>query len=61
MERTDLEMKKVGMFAVDSQEVRIPGRNNERAKKQALNGQGLVKVISVCLKLYDIGCLGALG
>jgi hypothetical protein len=61
LEQADLEMKKVGVFAVDSQELRIPGRNSERAKKQALIFQGLFKVISVRLKLYNIGCLGALG
>lgn len=62
MERADLEMKnKAGVFAVDSQEIRTPGRNGERAKKQALNDQGLFKVISVRLKLYNICCLGALG
>jgi len=54
-------MKKVGVFALGSQELRIPGRNSERAKKQALIFQGLFKVISVRLELYNIGCLGALG
>jgi hypothetical protein len=33
LEQADLEMKKVGVFAVDRQEVRIPGMNSERAKK----------------------------
>lgn len=61
-------MKKARVFAVNSQEVRISGRYSERPgetvngqKKQALNDQGLFKVISVRLELYNIGCLGALG
>jgi hypothetical protein len=37
------------------------GRKKTGAKKQALKVQGLFKVISVGLELYDIGCLGALG